>query len=95
MTNYLGVKDVEEIALRLKRRAERFPDEEFTMSIGVVLLNYGERHVKVECMGREWAGTKGDLQPRNGVPLCPNGHPLLEVSRAPRLALVDDDSEFP
>ena len=45
-----------------------------------------------ECVGGEWKGTKGDLTPGGGLPQCPNGHPLLETSTAPRLALVHPDT---
>ena len=63
------------------------------MSVGVVLLNYGERYVDVTCIGGEWSGTKAEVFRHVGVPLCPNGHPLIETSNAPRLALVDEDME--
>jgi len=56
----------------------------------VILMNYGWRHVKVRCINGEWAGEKGDLVPRDGVPLCPNGHVMVELSDAPRLALIEE-----
>jgi len=59
------------------------------MSLMVVLVNYGDQHTRVECVGREWSGTKGDLPPRDGVPLCPNGHPMFEVGPFYRLGLVE------
>lgn len=86
---FLSVQDVQKITASIRSRQERF-GEGLDMSVGVVLMNYGERHVRVKCIAGEWSGTKGDLAPRDGVPLCPNGHPLLETSRAPRLALVDE-----
>jgi hypothetical protein len=61
------------------------------MSIGVVLMNYGDPFVKVKCTNNEWSGIKSDLTSRNGIPLCPNGHPLFEITRAPRLALVFEE----
>ncbi len=85
---FLGVADIGRIAEAIEQRQQRFPDETLTMSVGVVLMNYGERQVNVRCVADEWTGTKGELAPRDGVPLCPNGHPLLEISPAPRLALV-------
>ena len=85
---FLDVDDIQEISDKIKARQERFPNEDFLMSVGVVLMNYGEKHVVVRCVTGGWTGTKGDLQPRDGVPLCPDGHPLFEITEAPRLALV-------
>lgn len=91
MNDYLhiSVHDVENIAQAIQTRQTKFTDENFVMSVGVVLMNYGDRYVKVSCVGSErWTGTKGELEPREGIPLCPNGHPLIETSQAPRLSLV-------
>lgn len=89
---YLTSADVEHIAGRIQERQARF-GEDFTMSVGVVLLNLGDRFVNVACVGGEWCGTKGDLTPRQGIPLCPNGHPLVETSTAPRLALCEEGDD--
>lgn len=88
---YLTVPDVEDIADRIQQRQHHF-NEDLTASVGVVLMNLGERYVRVECIGGEWSGAKGDLTPRQGIPLCPNGHPLIETSTAPRLALCEERS---
>lgn len=84
----LGLDAVHRIASSIQQRQAQF-GEDFEMSVGVVLMNYGDHLVHVRCIAGEWEGTKGDLTTRNGVPLCPNGHPLIETTRAPRLALVE------
>lgn len=87
----LGVADIQSITEKIMYRQEKFPGEQPHMSIGVVLMNYGDSLVQVECTQREWSGTKSQLTPRNGIPLCPNGHPLFELTRAPVIALVEED----
>lgn len=83
-------EDVKRITEAIEFRQVNFGEDSLT-SVAVVLLNYGERYVRVHCLPGEWSGTKGDLQPRRGIPLCPNGHPLLELGDAPRLALIAED----
>lgn len=95
MSAPLTVAEVQEIADRITRRQQRFTNEDFTMSVGVVLMNFGDRYVRVDCIAGEWSGTKSDLARRDGIPLCPNGHPLLEVSEAPRLGWIDSDPTPP
>ena len=88
---YLKVSDIERIKDKIDNRQFAF-DEDLATSIGVVLLTYGDSHVKVDCISGEWSGVKGELQSiGEGIPLCPNGHPLLEVSNAPRLALIFEE----
>lgn len=89
---FLGVADMEEIAGRIQQRQHLF-NEHFQTSVCVVLSNLSERYVAVRCVGGEWSGTKGELAPRDGIPLCPSGHPLLEMSMAPRLALVQPPAD--
>lgn len=86
----LGIDDIEEINQKIKFRQQEF-DEDLRMSIGVVLMNYGDSLVEVTCIKGEWHGIKADIPRRlgPGIPLCPNGHPLLENTIAPRLALVE------
>lgn len=86
----LTIPDVELIAERIKERQVRF-NEDFVASVGIVLLNFGDRYVTVTCVNGEWSGVKGDLTPREGIPRCPDGHPLVETSLPPWLALVGDD----
>lgn len=83
----LTVKQVEDITDTIIQRQQRF-QEELRDSIMVVLFNYGDKFTEVACLDGEWRGMKGDLQPRDGVPFCPNGHVLLETSRGRRLELV-------
>jgi hypothetical protein len=88
----LDATDVEEIYRKIGMRQSMF-DETFVMSLGVVLMNLGDSFVQVECVGGEWSGTKGDLAAQTifpkGIPLCPLKHPLIEITRAPILALVE------
>jgi hypothetical protein len=86
----LNVGDIENIVQKIQYRRLQF-NEDLRMALGVVLMNYGDRYVKVRCINGEWSGTKADLIPRDGIPLCPNGHPLFEVSKAPQLALIEED----
>lgn len=85
----ISVSDIDEISEKIVHRQEKF-DEDLRMAIGVVLMNYGDGEVKVQCIGKEWRGTKADLKNQNpdGVPLCPSGHPLFETTVAPRLGLI-------
>jgi hypothetical protein len=76
------------IAAMIESRQDRF-EESLRSSIMVVLLNAGDRFVAVRCVGPEqWTGTKAELTPRDGVPLCPSGHPMLETDRGRRLGWV-------
>lgn len=86
---YLDISDITKITEAVKARQENF-SEDLTMSIGVVLMNYGDRYTDVKCVKGEWEGKKINLLvKRDGVPKCPNGHVLMETSQAPFLALVD------
>lgn len=87
--HYLTAHETNLIVDQIQDRQKKFKDETFLMSVGVVLLNFGDKYVKVRCVREEWSGIKDDLIPRDGIPLCPNGHPLFEISKAPRLALID------
>ncbi len=89
MSDLLTVDEAREIAETIQWRQEHWEGEPLEQSIVVVLLNTGSKHVRVECIRGEWSGVKGDLVSRDGVPHCPNGHPLYEVSGGKRLALVD------
>ena len=85
----LSADTANDIANKIQKRQDRFSDEDFYTSIMVVLLNYGESSVRVGCTGSErWMGTKNELTPREGIPLCPNGHSLVEFGGGHRLALV-------
>jgi len=89
MSDELSIDEAQRIATAYFDRRNRWPGEDERMSLMVVLMNYGDQHTRVECVGREWSGTKGDLPPRDGVPLCPNGHPMFEVGPFYRLGLVE------
>lgn len=85
----LGVADIGKITDAIEQRQRRW-GEPLHMSVGVVLLNYGEGSIEVRCTQGEWSGTKADLSGGRGLPLCPNGHPLFEGSGRQVLALVDE-----
>ena len=86
---HLSLEEAAEIANMIQMRRGRFPDEELETSVMMVLLNCGESSVRVGCTGSErWTGAKGELTPREGIPLCPNGHSLVEMGGGHRLALV-------
>ena len=84
----IGVNDINEISEKILHRQYTF-NEDLQTSIGVVLLNYGDGEVRVQCIGKEWRGTKADLKSQDSdILVCPSGHPLFETSVAPRLGLI-------
>jgi hypothetical protein len=88
----LSVHDAERMFESLQARRVRFPDEDEHTAFMVVVLNFGDHLTRVTCVGPEgWSGTKGDLTPRDGIPLCPNGHPMLEHVPRLRLGLVEEE----
>lgn len=87
----LTVDDIAEIAELIKFRQEKF-GEPFDMSLGVVLFNYGDKRVKVRCVAGEWEGTKGDLPRADGVPVCPQGHVMVELNGPVQIGLLYVDS---
>jgi hypothetical protein len=89
IVHILGVADIDKIYTKIKVRQERF-HENLVMSLGVVLMNYGDSYVSLYCVGGEWEGKKGDLVSNGRIPMCPNGHVLIETSDAPRLALIKE-----
>lgn len=75
----LTIEQAADIVEAFGSRRNRFPDEDWKDAMMVVLFNCGEQYTQVTCVGPEsWTGTKSELLPREGVPLCPNGHPLME-----------------
>jgi hypothetical protein len=93
-TEPLSMDLADEIAQGIAYRQERFADETLHTSCMVVLLNFGDRWTPVRCVAGEWSGTKRDLTSASpvGVPLCPNGHVLIESADGRRqLGLIDDD----
>lgn len=77
----LSPQDVEVIFQAIMKRHNKFPDESMMMSAVIVMLNIGDRYAKVWCVDEEncgWGGEKQDLQPGEGIPRCPNGHPLYQ-----------------
>lgn len=85
----LEMQDGEAIAAAILWRQEHWVDESLRQSIMVVLFNYGDKYTEVTCTQNEWSGVKGDLESDGGLPHCPNGHPLFEMSGGKRLALID------
>lgn len=89
----ISVTDIEEIVNAIVYRQDNF-EEDLRTSVGVVILNYGDKEVRVQCTHGEWRGTKGELPKIDAmsVPVCPQGHPLFETSVAPRLGLIKLDA---
>ena len=95
----LTMDQVGEIIDSIEYRRSRF-DEPMSTSLKVVLLNWGNGEKEVRCIDGTWAGRKRDLrqwnlEPRNGPPLCPDNHPLLEIGPDYRLGIVADYSSMP
>lgn len=89
----LDLAQAQDLAGRYFARRERFVGEDERTSFLVVVLNYGDHLTAVACIGGEWQGTKGDLPRHDGIPLCPNGHPLTESRHHQRLGLVEETPE--
>jgi len=79
------------IAEAVQYRQDNWSGESLLNSVMVVLLNAGSEYTPVRCVGGEWSGTKGDLASTGGgIPLCPNGHVLLETGPGKRLGFVTE-----
>lgn len=92
----LTIEDGKEIYKSFKYRRDTFTDEDEFTSLMVVLFNYGDKKTSVRCIGSEWSGIKKDLQRQEGLPKCPNGHPLLEsASERYTLGFIPDPLEIP
>ena len=89
----LKMKDLQVIAEAVQDRLDRWENEELTTSICVVLANFGDHLTPVGCVKGEWSGQKMDIPRREGfgVPLCPNGHVLLETGPPLRLGLIEEE----
>lgn len=86
----LTIAQAQELADRYLERRARFPDEDERQAFLVFLFNAGEAFRRVRCIHGEWSGTKGELPHREGVPLCPSGHPLFEDRLGARLGFVEE-----
>lgn len=84
----LTVEEATDLANSYFDRRKRFPEEEDHVSFFVVVFNFGDHLTPVRCTKGEWKGLKKDLPKREGLPLCPNGHPLLESRNQVRLGLI-------
>lgn len=89
LIHHLETGDIQLIADSIKARQDKY-EEDFVTSVGVVLMNYGDKYKQVRCVNGEWHGQKKDLLPRDGVPHCPNGHVLLEAFGSIYMALIED-----
>lgn len=71
-------------------RKRNFPSEPDIMTLGIVMMNIGDRFSKVFCTVCEWSGIKMDIPKReDGVPNCPDGHPLMETGERLRIGWVE------
>lgn len=86
----VNMGDLEEIVEAIVQRGKNFPDEPGAMTIGLVLMNIGDRFTPVVCRHGEWMGIKKDLQKGDGVPTCPNGHVLTE-GKGLKLGWIEGD----
>lgn len=71
-------EDFDILVKALQKRMENFPEENFVLTLGLVLFNIGDRYAPVTCIEQEWKGLKRDIPPGEGIPKCPNGHPLIQ-----------------
>lgn len=91
MNPQLTLAQGQELYAQFRSRREKWGREETELdSFLVVIFNYGDGTTAVACTAGEWSGTKADLVPRDGIPLCPNGHPLVEGRLRYRLGLVSE-----
>ena len=60
----------------LKRR-ENYPDEDISLTLGLILSAIGTRFDPLRCVEKEWRGYKKDIPPGTTNPTCPNGHDLI------------------
>lgn len=74
----ISMEDVEMIMDAIGKRRQNFPDESVAITFALVLKNIGDRFTPVECIEQEWKGIKFELPKGEGVPTCPNGHPLMQ-----------------
>lgn len=87
----LSIEQGNEICDMYFKRREIYRDtEDDKTSLLVVLFNYGDHLKFVMCINGEWKGLKKDIEFRNGIPLCPNNHPLMEYGPDKRLALAPE-----
>lgn len=73
----LSLNDMMHIVDAFLVRKARFQEND-AAALMSVLANAGDSRTSVRCINGEWTGTKKQLAPSNGVPVCPNGHVLLE-----------------
>lgn len=78
MTEKMSIQESTEIANNIIRRQKQF-GETLYQSIMVALLNAGDKFTMVACLNGEWQGKKGDIPVTTGIPVCPNGHVLVEA----------------
>lgn len=90
----LTINDVEMILEALQLRNNNFPNEPGEMTLGIVLLNIGDRFAPVSCVAGEWEGIKQDIPKSENpedLPMCPNGH-VLTQGPGLKLGWIEDDT---
>lgn len=76
----ITLHDIEMIFDLVAERGKKFPDEPGALTFAMVLMNVGDRFSTVQCTEQEWSGTKQEASTLEGLPICPNGHPLTYLS---------------
>lgn len=85
----LNIEDIDMIFEAVRDRQDNFPNEPATVAFGLVLLNIGDRFTSVKCINGEWEGLKMEIPKRDGIPLCPNGHVMVESNSRLRLGWIN------
>lgn len=75
----LDIRDVYEIFEAVETRQKNFPGEPMSMTFLLILLNIGDRYSTVVCTQGEWTSIKKEIPKGEGIPTCPNGHPLTQT----------------
>jgi len=85
----ISEEDLDNVLEAVRARQVNFPDEPAVLSFGVVLMNIGDRYTKVRCINGEWEGLKLEIPKGEGIPTCPNDHPLIEAQTRLRLGWIE------
>lgn len=85
----IDLEDVHDIVDAIAYRRGTY-QESLEQALAIVLLNYGARFTRVRCVNGEWSGLKKEIPQTIGIPKCPNGHVLYELSVPGKLAIIKE-----